>query len=167
MERALVITGSDKRGTIYGVYDLLDRAGVSPWNWWADVPIAPVDALYVAPGRRVEKPEVKYRGIFLNDENPALLDWVNETFGGFNHAFYERVFELLLRQKANYLWPAMWGKAFYDDDPMNAVLADEYGIVIGTSHHEQGHAAGFLALWRRANWRPRGNRDDRHARRWR
>ncbi len=136
VERALVIMGSDKRGTIFGVYDLLDRAGVSPWNWWADVPIEPIEALYVAPGRRMEKPAVKYRGIFLNDENPALLDWVNEKFGGFNHAFYERVFELLLRQKANYIWPAMWGKAFYDDDPMNAVMADEYGIVIGTSHHE-------------------------------
>ncbi len=134
--RALVIAGADKRGTIYGVYDLADRAGVSPWAWWADVPIERTDALHVTPGRRLEKPEVKYRGIFLNDENPALYGWVNETFGGFNHAFYERVFELLLRQKANYLWPAMWGKAFYDDDPMNAVLADEYGIVIGTSHHE-------------------------------
>ena len=136
VERALVIAGADKRGTIFGVYDLADRAGVSPWAWWADVPVERTDALYVAPGRRLEKPTVKYRGIFLNDENPALYGWVNETFGGFNHAFYERVFELLLRQKANYLWPAMWGKAFYDDDPMNAVLADEYGIVIGTSHHE-------------------------------
>ena len=136
VERALVIAGADKRGTIFGVYDLADRAGVSPWAWWADVPVERTDALYVAPGRRLEKPTVKYRGIFLNDENPALYGWANETFGGFNHAFYERVFELLLRQKANYLWPAMWGKAFYDDDPMNAVLADEYGIVIGTSHHE-------------------------------
>ncbi|KCZ93342.1 hypothetical protein HJO_05785 [Hyphomonas johnsonii MHS-2] len=136
VERALVITGADKRGTIYGVYDLLDRAGVSPWAWWADVPIEPIDALYVAPGRRVEKPEVKYRGIFLNDENPALYGWVNEKFGGFNHGFYEHVYDLLLRLKANYLWPAMWGKAFYDDDPLNAELADEYGIVIGTSHHE-------------------------------
>ena len=136
VERALVIAGADKRGTIFGVYDLADRAGVSPWTWWADVPVERTDALYVAPGRRLEKPTVKYRGIFLNDENPALYGWVNETFGGFNHAFYERVYELLLRQKANYLWPAMWGKAFYDDDPMNAVLADEYGVVIGTSHHE-------------------------------
>ena len=160
VERALVITGSDKRGTIFGVYDLLDRAGVSPWNWWADVPIAPVSALYVAPGRRVEKPEVQYRGIFLNDENPALLDWVNEKFGGFNHAFYERVFELLLRQKANYLWPAMWGKAFYDDDPMNAVLADEYGIVIGTSHHEPlGRAHVEWERYGEGDWNYATNKD--------
>ncbi|WP_300380785.1 glycosyl hydrolase 115 family protein [Henriciella sp.] len=136
VERALVIAGSDKRGTIYGIYDLLDRAGVSPWAWWADVPIEKTGNLYVSSGRRLEKPSVKYRGIFLNDENPALFGWANKTFGGFNHAFYERVFELILRQKGNYLWPAMWGKAFYDDDPMNAELADEMGIVIGTSHHE-------------------------------
>lgn len=136
IDRALVIAGADKRGTIFGVYDLLDRAGVSPWAWWADVPIEKTDQLYVAPGRRLEMPSVKYRGIFLNDENPALFGWVNATFGGFNHDFYERVFELILRQKGNYLWPAMWGKAFYDDDPMNAVLADEMGVVIGTSHHE-------------------------------
>jgi beta-xylosidase len=79
---------------------------------------------------------VKYRGIFINDEAPALTGWANEKFGGFNSRFYERVFELLLRLKGNYLWPAMWGSAFYDDDPDNPRLANEYGIVIGTSHHE-------------------------------
>jgi len=79
---------------------------------------------------------VKYRGIFLNDEAPALTGWVNTTFGGYNHRFYEKVFELLLRLKANYLWPAMWNSAFNEDDPENARLADEYGIVMGTSHHE-------------------------------
>jgi len=79
---------------------------------------------------------VKYRGIFLNDEAPALTGWVREKFGNYNHQFYEKVFELLLRLKANYLWPAMWNNAFNDDDPLNPKLADEYGIVMGTSHHE-------------------------------
>ena len=137
VEQALVIVGSDKRGTIYGLYDLAEQIGVSPWHYWADVPVPQRSDLYVLPGRHTQgEPAVKYRGIFLNDENPALLGWVNETFGGFNHHFYEKVFELILRLKGNYLWPAMWGKAFSDDDPLNPKLADEYGIVIGTSHHE-------------------------------
>lgn len=134
--RALVIAGADKRGTIYGAYDISERAGVSPWAWWADVPVAVRRELSLTPGRRVDAPAVRYRGVFLNDEEPALGDWVRQTFGGFNHAFYEKVFELILRLKGNFLWPAMWGKAFYDDDPLNAVMADEYGVVIGTSHHE-------------------------------
>jgi len=134
---ALVITGSDKRGTIYGIYDLSEQIGVSPWYWWADVPVAQKDALFVKPGRFVEgEPAVKYRGIFLNDEAPALSGWTHEKFGGFNSKFYVKVFELLLRLKGNYLWPAMWGNAFNEDDPLNPKLADEYGIVIGTSHHE-------------------------------
>jgi hypothetical protein len=137
IEQALVIAGSDKRGTIFGMYDLAAQIGVSPWHWWADVPVQKKSALYVLPGRHSRgEPAVKYRGIFINDENPALLGWVNETFGGFNHRFYEKVFELILRMKGNFLWPAMWGKAFYDDDSLNAPLADEYGVVIGTSHHE-------------------------------
>src|SRR4030042_422944 len=82
------------------------------------------------------EPAVKYRGIFIHDEAPALSGWVYENYGGFNHQFYTRVFELILRLKANFLWPAMWGRAFYDDDPLNPKLADEYGVVIGTSHHE-------------------------------
>ncbi|WP_202900484.1 glycosyl hydrolase 115 family protein [Parvularcula oceani] len=136
VERALVIAGADERGTIYGVYDLLDRAGMSPWHWWADVPAKRHEALHVAPGRRVDAPKVKYRGIFLNDENPALFGFANDTFGGFNADFYEHVYDLILRLQGNYLWPAMWGKALYDDDPRNAQLADEMGIVLGTSHHE-------------------------------
>ncbi|MDP8993659.1 MAG: glycosyl hydrolase 115 family protein [Pseudomonadota bacterium] len=136
IERALVIAGADKRGTIFGIYDLSERIGVSPWHWWADVPVRRQAALYVLPGRRAEQPAVRYRGIFINDEEPALGNWVRHTFGGFNHRFYERVFELILRMRGNYLWPAMWGKAFYDDDPLNAPLADEMGVVIGTSHHE-------------------------------
>ena len=137
IDSALVIAGSDKRGTIYGIYDLSEQVGVSPWYFWADVPVVHRDALFVRPGRYVEEePAVKYRGIFLNDEAPALTGWVKATYGNYNHEFYERVFELLLRLKANYLWPAMWNNAFNEDDPLNAKLADEYGIVMGTSHHE-------------------------------
>ncbi|CCH54899.1 hypothetical protein BN8_04115 [Fibrisoma limi BUZ 3] len=137
VDRALVIAGSDKRGTIYGIYDLSAQIGVSPWNWWADVPVAQQANLYILPGRHTQgTPAVKYRGIFINDEAPALSGWTKEKFGGFNHKFYEHVFELILRLKGNYLWPAMWGNAFYDDDPLNPKLADEYGVVIGTSHHE-------------------------------
>jgi len=135
--RALVIAGSDKRGTIYGIYDLSEQIGVSPWYWWADVPIKKQAALYVKAGRWVQgEPAVKYRGIFLNDEAPALTGWAKEKFGGLNHQFYEHVFELLLRLKANYLWPAMWNNAFNEDDPLNPKIADDYGIVMGTSHHE-------------------------------
>jgi len=134
---ALIIAGSDKRGAIYGIYDLSEQIGVSPWYWWADVPAAHKDALFVKPGRFVEgEPAVRYRGIFLNDEAPALSGWTREKFGGFNHNFYVKVFELLLRLKGNYLWPAMWGNAFNEDDPLNPKLADDYGIVMGTSHHE-------------------------------
>lgn len=139
VERALVIAGSDKRGTIYGIYDLSEKIGVSPWYDWADVPPQQHAELYVSLGRYIEGPKVKYRGFFINDENPALLDWHNETYGTqvrFGSQFYTRVFELLLRMKANYLWPAMWGKSFNDDDPDNPRLAEEYGIVMGTSHHE-------------------------------
>jgi hypothetical protein len=137
VERALVIAGSDRRGTIYGIYDLSEHIGVSPWYWWADVPVVKRDALFVKPGRRVQgEPVVRYRGIFLNDEAPALSEWAKEKFGGFNHKFYAHVFELILRLRGNYLWPAMWGSAFIDDDPRNALLAHEYGIVMGTSHHE-------------------------------
>ncbi len=137
VDRAVVIAGSDKRGTIYGLYELSTQSGVSPWYWWADVPTVRRDALFVKRGRHVVgEPVVKFRGIFLNDEAPALSGWAHEKFGGFNHKFYAHVFELILRLRGNYLWPAMWGSAFNDDDPMNPVLADEYGIVMGTSHHE-------------------------------
>ncbi len=134
--RALIIAGADKRGAIFGAYDLIERAGVSPWSWWADAPIPVKDQVYVAAGRRVQKPAVKYRGIFLNDEDPALSGWAKQRFGGVNHDFYAKVFELTLRLKGNFLWPAMWGKSIYDDDPLSAPLADEYGVVLGTSHHE-------------------------------
>ncbi len=137
VDKALVIVGSDKRGTIYGVYDLSEKIGVSPWYWWADVPVKKHPDLFVKAGQHSNgEPAVKYRGIFLNDEAPALTGWAYEKFGGLNHKFYEKVFELLLRLKANFLWPAMWGNNFDDDDSLNQKLADEYGIVMGTSHHE-------------------------------
>ena len=136
-ENTLVITGSDRRGTAFGVFELSRQMGVSPWYWWADVPAKKKTAIYIEKGNHVfGEPSVKYRGIFINDEAPALSGWTREKFGGFNHLFYEKVFELILRLKANYLWPAMWGNAFYDDDSLNKQTADNYGIVIGTSHHE-------------------------------
>ncbi|WP_454885066.1 glycosyl hydrolase 115 family protein [Sphingomonas oryzagri] len=137
VKEALVIVGSDKRGTVYGVYDLSRMIGVSPWYWWADVPVARQTHLRIAYGHYVQSsPAVKYRGIFLNDEAPCLSGWTTEKFGGMNGKFYSRLFELLLRLRVNYLWPAMWNNAFATDDPANTELADEYGIVMGTSHHE-------------------------------
>ncbi|MNQ07638.1 hypothetical protein D3C85_204200 [compost metagenome] len=137
IKKALVIAGSDKRGTIYGIYDLSNQIGVSSWYYWADVPVKKQSELHVLPGIHSQgEPKVKYRGIFINDEAPALTGWAFEKFGGFNSKFYDKVFELILRMKGNYLWPAMWGRMFYIEDPQNAVLADEYGIVMGTSHHE-------------------------------
>lgn len=150
VRRALVIAGSDKRGTIYGMLDLSRKIGVSPWTWWADVPVKKQKALFVRPGRFIDRgPSVQYRGIFINDEAPALSGWATEKFGGFNHAMYEHVFELMLRLRLNYLWPAMWGRSFFEEDTMNARLADEYGIVIGTSHHEP-----FLRA--QADWQKHG-----------
>lgn len=111
--------------------------GVSPWYWWADVPVKKKKEVYVRKGTYLfGPPSVKYRGFFINDEAPAFSGWTKEKFGGVNHQVYEKVFELLLRLKANYLWPAMWGNAFNDDDTLNPKLADAYGIVMGTSHHE-------------------------------
>lgn len=137
VRQALVIAGSDKRGTIYGIYELSAQIGVSPWYWWADVPVKAQKNLYVIPGRYADGgPAVKYRGIFINDEAPAFSGWAREKFGGANHLVYEKIFELILRLKGNYLWPAMWDNAFNDDDKSDPALADEYGIVMGTSHHE-------------------------------
>jgi len=149
---ALIIAGSDKRGTIYGIYNLSEQIGVSPWYWWADVTPDHHAALYVQPGRYVQgSPSVKYRGIFLNDEAPDLTNWVAAKYGSapestnppvpagianYGHDFYSRIFEALLRLRGNYLWPAMWNNAFNEDDPDNSRLADEYGVVMGTSHQE-------------------------------
>ena len=133
----LLIAGSDKRGTIYGIYELSRQIGVSPWYWWADVPAERHEELYIKKGVYTDgEPAVKYRGIFINDEWPCMGSWTTERYGGFNSKMYVHVYELLLRLKANFLWPAMWSAAFYADDPMNSPLADEMGIIIGTSHHE-------------------------------
>ncbi len=135
----LVIAGSDKRGTVYGIYELSQQIGVSPWYYWADVPVEKHGQLFVKRGEYTDgEPAVRYRGIFLNDEAPCLTSWVKNTFGTNygDHRFYEKVFELILRLKGNFLWPAMWGWAFYADDPLNSKTADEMGVIIGTSHHE-------------------------------
>ncbi|KAG6872327.1 hypothetical protein C0995_010748 [Termitomyces sp. Mi166 len=144
---AYVIIGADKRGTIFALYDHSEQFGVSPWYWWADVPITNHSELFVtSSGCAHGTPTVKYRGIFLNDEQPALQNWAAEKFTNgttnsplgspFNHFFYGKLFELLHRIKANYLWPAMWSSAFAVDDTQNQYLADLYGIVMGTSHQE-------------------------------
>ena len=135
----LVIAGSDRRGTVYGIYELSQQMGVSPWYWWMDVPIKHRDEVVVMPGSYTdEEPAVEFRGLFLNDEAPCLTSWVKNTFGTNygDHRFYAKVFELILRLKGNMLWPAMWGWAFYADDPENSKTADEMGIIMGTSHHE-------------------------------
>ena len=135
----LVIAGSDKRGTVYGIYELSRQIGVSPWYYWADVPTEKHTLLYIKDGEFTDgEPAVRYRGLFLNDEAPCLTSWVKNTFGTDygDHRFYEKVFELILRLKGNYLWPAMWGWAFYADDPENLKTADKMGVMMGTSHHE-------------------------------
>ncbi|GME46671.1 hypothetical protein GTA08_BOTSDO11837 [Neofusicoccum parvum] len=141
--RALVIAGSDKRGTIYGLYDISEQIGVSPWYHFADVPAARHTAIYALDTTKTQpSPSIKYRGFFINDEAPALTGWMNANFkkseygSAFGAEFYAMVFELLLRLRANYLWPAMWGSMFNVDDPRSQPLADEYGVVMGTSHTE-------------------------------
>ena len=131
----LVIAGNDRRGTIYGIYEVSRQIGVSPWYWMADAPVAHKDELYF-DSYQEEWPAVKYRGIFINDEWPSFGTWCQKHFGGVNSKAYEKIFELLLRLKANYFWPAMWATAFNEDDPESPRVADEMGIVMGTSHHE-------------------------------
>ncbi|PBK61122.1 hypothetical protein ARMSODRAFT_674559 [Armillaria solidipes] len=146
VETAYVIVGSDKRGTIYALYEHSEQIGVSPWYWWADVPIKAARSEILVTSCSHGPPSVKYRGIFLNDEQPSLQNWAMEKFTNgtgaaltgspFNHFFYTKLYELLLRMKANYLWPAQWSSAFAVDDSENQRLADVYGIVMGTSHEE-------------------------------
>lgn len=137
---ALLICGSDKRGTIYGMFHLSELMGVSPWYDWADV--APKRLACMELDRSVEtvskEPSVRYRGFFINDEWPSFGTWAYAKFKGFNAQMYDKVFELLLRLKGNYLWPAMWSASFPLDGPglESAELADIYGVVMGTSHHE-------------------------------
>ncbi len=156
IDSALIICGSDKRGSIYGIYDLSEESGQSPWYYWADVPTKKHAELHVKAGKfSVGEPSVKYRGIFFNDEAPSLSGYIHAKYGdippnndpakgplipagvaNYGHEFYSHVFELLLRCKGNYLWPAMWNNAFNEDDPADAATADMYGIVMGTSHQE-------------------------------
>ncbi|UQZ32813.1 hypothetical protein C2I18_04115 [Paenibacillus sp. PK3_47] len=149
LDRALVIAGSDKRGAVYGIYSISEMIGVSPWVYFADVvPEKKPDlSLPVSSLNKVSRePSVKYRGIFLNDDWPSLGSWVTGAFGDFNEDFYDKVFELILRLKGNYLWPAMWSAEFSlngKEHPIaNAVHAEEYGIIMGTSHHEPLFRAG-------------------------
>ena len=135
--RALVIAGSDRRGVVYGIYDISGKIGVSPWHWFADVPVEKRTDVYLTAGSRRDQPKVRYRGFFINDEAPAFSTWSQKHFGGANAKMYTRVFELLLRMKGNYLWPAMWApRAFNADDKDNMFMADGMGVVMGTSHHE-------------------------------
>ncbi|KLU83800.1 hypothetical protein MAPG_02851 [Magnaporthiopsis poae ATCC 64411] len=148
VDNALVIAGSDKRGTIFGVYTLSEQCGQSPYHWFADVPAQRHTHIYALPKTTVHgEPSVRYRGLFINDEEPALNQWWarrhNATRWPLDREFYAHVFDLLLRLRANFLWPAMWksftpppGNIFFTDDPGNQQLADDYGIVISTAHHE-------------------------------
>ena len=161
----LVIAGSDKRGCIYGIYRLSELIGVSPWVWFADVAPEKKETLtftaeeleYVS-----KEPSVKYRGIFINDESPSFTGWAYGKFGALNDKMYSHVFELILRLKGNYLWPAMWGNIFSEEGSEhphdNIRVADEYGVVMGTSHHEPMCRAGeeWRHLWQqytdKYNW---------------
>jgi len=140
--RALVIVGSDRRGAAYGLTTLSRKIGVSPWYWWADVPVIHRASLYAAlSAPEVDLPGVKYRGIFINDEDWGIVPWIKTKFdpkqGNFGPKTYEKIFELLLRLRLNYLWPAMHGVSTeFGAIPENAALADRYGIVMGSSHCE-------------------------------
>lgn len=150
VDKALVIAGSDRRGCVYGIYELSRQMGISPWYWWMDVPTEHQDYVFVSNGIYTDgEPKVEYRGIFLNDEAPSLSNWTKEKFGGYNSKFYAKVFELVLRLKGNFMWPAMWNNAFYDDDPANGELANSMGIVMSTSHHEPMNLA-------QQDWKRRG-----------
>ena len=157
IDRQIVIAGSDRRGTVYGIYELSRQMGVSPWYWWMDVPVAHHDYVGILPGAYTDgEPAVEFRGLFLNDEAPCLTSWVKNTYGTEygDHRFYARVFELILRLKGNMLWPAMWGWAFYADDPENSKTADEMGIIMGTSHHEPMARNHQEYARKRAEWGP-------------
>lgn len=147
IEQALIILGSDKRGTIYGMFHVSELCGVSPLVFWGDAaPVKREEILLNFEQEIVtEEPSVVYRGFFINDEWPAFGKWCTEHYGGINVKAYDKIFELLLRLKGNYLWPAMWSSSFWEDGPdlESARLADEYGIIMGTSHHEPLGRAGI------------------------
>jgi len=146
VDGSLVILGSDKRGTEFGMFELSRYIGVSPLTYWGDVEPCHQDNVVLGDDLCTvsKEPSVKYRGLFINDEWPCFGSWCMEHFGGVNAQMYDHVFELLLRLKANYMWPAMWKSVFAEEGPgaLNEELADEYGIVVGNSHHEPCLRAG-------------------------
>ncbi len=140
MESALVIYGSDKLGTIYGLFHLSELLGVTAMVDWGDCQYVKQDSFVLKEEDSFvsKEPSVKYRGFFINDEWPCCGNWATSHFGSFNAKMYDHIFEYLLRMKGNYLWPAMWAENFMLDGPdlESMKLADEYGIYIGMSHHE-------------------------------
>ena len=141
VDKALVIAGSDRRGTAYGVFSVSEAIGVSPWYWWADVPVVHQDKLFVKAGYTSKTPSIKYRGIFINDEDWGMKPWSEKNFekelGDIGPKTYAKVCELILRLKGNMLAPAMHTCTgpFYSY-PDSKKVADEYGIMITTSHCE-------------------------------
>ncbi len=146
---AVIVAGSDLLGAEYGLFRLSELSGVSPWHFWGDVTPKKRGAVEIpreALNYRSGEPAIKLRGFFMNDEWPSLGGWVHATFGGFNEKFYEKVFDLLLRLRGNFLWPAMWSSVFSEEGEAyptaSAELANELGITMGTSHHEPLFRAG-------------------------
>ncbi|KAF5366813.1 hypothetical protein D9758_006550 [Tetrapyrgos nigripes] len=155
VDSAYVVIGADKRGTIFALYDLSEQFGVSPWYWWADVPVKKHSQLFISPdGCAHGSPTVQYRAFFINDEQPGLTNWALEKFTNgtgapgdnspFNRLFHTKLFELILRMKANYFWPAQWSSAFNVDDPENQPLADMFGVVMGTRQVTPFHEEPML-----------------------
>jgi hypothetical protein len=140
VSKALLVCGSDKRGTIYGMFALSEFIGVSPLHFWGDAEPARREKIEITENIETvsKEPSVRYRGFFINDEWPCFGTWTFSQYKGFNAEMYDNVFELLLRLKGNYLWPAMWTSSFALDGPggLNEELADIYGVITGASHHE-------------------------------
>lgn len=142
VDKALVIVGSDRRGAAYGLLSVSRTIGVSPWYWWADAPIVKKDQLHLKVDKYISKePTVKYRGIFINDEDWGLYRWSKRNFekevGNFGPRTYAKVCELLLRLQANYLCPAMHDASMaFHRIPENRVVADRFAIIMGSSHCE-------------------------------
>ena len=140
IKELMLIVGSDKRGTIYGLFHFSELLGVSPLHFWGDAMPLKKESLELGAEINIisKEPSVRYRGFFINDEWPCFGEWTMHHYQGFNANMYDHVFELLLRLKGNYLWPAMWSSSFALDGPgeESARLADIYGVIIGNSHHE-------------------------------
>jgi hypothetical protein len=154
VERAFVIVGSDRRGAAYGLMQLSEKIGVSPWYWWGDAPVKRKTALAIrSTAPEITAPEVRYRGIFINDEDWGMHAWAKQTFepeaGGIGPKTYEKIFELMLRLRLNMIWPAMHevSREFHEVRE-NVVLADKYGIVAGASHCEP-------MLYNNVKWNPK------------